>query len=123
MDSLMGYYHFLGYEKQLVSSFKTIHECEEYDKVILGTDVLISASPMAVLQSLASGGHPVFLQRPDYVKDFLPLFETLNIPIVDGYDEDKLMQVIRDNLSNSYQYVPKSTEKVTNFILEALNLG
>lgn len=123
MDLLMGYYHFLGYEKQLVSSFNTIHECEEYDDVIMNTDVLISASPMAVLQNLASGGHPVFLQRPDYTRDFIPLFSTLDIPIVEGYDKDKLMQVISNCLSNSYQNVPKSTEKVTKFVLEALNLG
>ncbi len=123
MDLLMGYYHFLGYEKQLLSSFKMIHECEVYDEVIMGTDVLISASPTAVLQNLCSGGHPIFLQRPDYVRDFIPLFTALNIPIIEGYDKDKLMKVISNCLSNSYQNVPKSTEKVTKFILEALNLG
>jgi len=89
----------------------------------MNTDVLISASPMAVLQNLTSGGHPVFLQRTDYTRDFIPLFSTLEIPIVEGYDKDKLMQVISNCLSNSYQNVPKSTEKVTQFILEALNLG
>lgn len=123
MDLLMGYYHFLGYEKQLASSFKKIHECEEYDEVIMGTEMLISASPMAVLQNLCGGGRPIFLQRPDYVRDFIPLFTTLNIPIVEGYDKNKLIQDISKNLSNSYQNVPKSTEKVTQFILKALNLG
>ncbi len=84
MELLMGFYHFLGYENSLKESFTTIHESEEYDTVIRHTDVLISASPMAVLQNLSGGGRPIYLQRPDYARDFLPLFEKMGIPVVDG---------------------------------------
>jgi len=121
MDLLMGFYHFLGYEKTLSESFKRIYDSEDYDEVIQHTDVLITASPIAVLQNLASGGHPVYLQRPDYTRDFIPLFEEIGIPIVDGYNKERLMEIINNQLLNSYQYYQKSNKKVSEFIRKAIN--
>jgi hypothetical protein len=122
MDLLMGFYHFLGYEKTLSKSFKTIYDSDDYDTVIQHTDVLITASPIAVLQNLAGGGHPVYLQRPDYTRDFIPLFEEIGIPIVDGYDKEQLMKVISNILSNSYQNYQKSNKKISEFIRKELIL-
>lgn len=122
MDLLMGFYHFLGYENMLRESFKTIYDSDDYDEVICHTDRLITASPMAVLQNLASGGHPVYLQRPDYTRDFIPLFEEMGIPIVDGYDKERLEEVISNQLLNSYQSYQKSNKKIGEFIRKALIL-
>ncbi len=122
MDLLMGFYHFLGYEKVLSESFKTIYESDDYDEVIQHTDILITASPMAVLQNLAGGGHPIYLQRPDYARDFLPLFEEMNIAIIDGYDQERLAEVISVQLSNSYHNYQKSNKKISEFIRKAFNL-
>jgi hypothetical protein len=123
MDLLMGFYHFLGCEKDLQKSFKTIHEWEKYDEVIRATDVLITASPMAALQCLAGGGRPVYLQRPDYVRDYLPLFESLHIPIVDGYDAALLESTINSLANVVYKKLEQSDHKVIEFIQKAFNLG
>jgi hypothetical protein len=123
MELLMGFYHFLGYEKSLSESFSTIHESEEYDEIIRGTDILISGSPMAVLQNLASGGNPIYLQRPDYLQDFISLFETMDIPVVYGYNKEQLMEVISKQKSKNYQNVPNSTTNIIKFITNAFNLG
>jgi len=122
MELLMGYYHFLGYEKALKGSFSVVHESEAYDEVIRHTDVLISGSPMAVLQNLSSGGRPIYLQRPDYTQDFIPLFETMGIPIVEGYDKEQLMETISCQSSKSYQKYQRSNKDTIEFIRNSLLL-
>lgn len=122
MDLLMGFYHFLGYEKTLASSFSTIHESEEYDNVIRHTDVLISASPQAVLENLAGGGRPVYLQRPDYPKDFIPLFRSMGVPILEHIDQEYLIKSISNASSNKYHNVEKRYTQITDFIKETLAL-
>jgi hypothetical protein len=121
-EFLMGFYHFLGYEESLKESFLTIHECECYDEVIRQSEILVSASPMAVLQSLAGGGKPIYLQRGDYPKDFIPLFTSLNIPIVEQYTQEHLMQAISNSSSNDYQMIKKGNTQVIDFIRKTFNL-
>ena len=123
MDLLMGFYHFLGYENSLKESFGTIHDAEAYDEVIRRTDVLISASPQAVLQNLAGGGRPVYLQRADYADDFVRLFATLNIPIVTALTQEQLMQAISTALSNNYHQIDKSNTKVIEFIRKTFDFS
>ncbi|MDP3588809.1 MAG: hypothetical protein Q8R58_12230 [Sulfuricurvum sp.] len=122
MELLMGFYHFLGYESSLKESFSSIHESEEYDTVIRHTEVLISASPMAVLQNLSGGGRPIYLQRPDYARDFLPLFEKMGIPVIDGYDKEQLIEIINNQSSNSYQIHQRSNKEIIEFIRNKLVL-
>lgn len=122
MDLLMGFYHFLGYENSLKESFGTIHDSETYDEVIRSTNVLLSASPQAVLQNLAAGGRPVYLQRPDYPHDFLPLFKELNIPVLTDLTQEQLMQTISTALSNNYHLMDKNNTKVIEFIRKTFNL-
>ncbi|MDD2781205.1 hypothetical protein [Sulfuricurvum sp.] len=122
MDLLMGFYHFLGYEETLKSSFTTVHDTEAYEKVIRESEILVSASPQAVLQSLAGGGKPVYLQRPDYPRDFIPLFESLSIPIVDGVTKDSLMDSISCTLSNTYHNITKSNKNMADFVRKAFHL-
>jgi len=121
-ELLMGFYHFLGYEKNLIESFSVIHECEKYDDVIRKSEILISASPMAVLQNLAGGGKPIYLQRNDYPTDFNPLFTSLNVPIVENFSQEHLMQAISNTSSNNYQSIKKSNTEVIEFIRKSFNL-
>lgn len=123
MDLVMGFYHFLGYEKDLQKSFNTIYEWEKYDEVIRSTDILITASPMAALQSLAGGGRPIYLQRPDYATDYILLFESLNIPIIMGYDMDSIRVAVDSLSSVVYGKVSQSDHKVIEFITKTFNLG
>jgi hypothetical protein len=122
MDLLMGFYHFFGYENALKGSFGTVHESEEYETVIRQAKVLVTASPQAVLQNLAGGGKPVYFQRPDYPRDFISLFKTFNIPVIEAYDAEKLAAAVNSALSNSYHEIHKSNEKEIDFIRETFNL-
>jgi len=122
MELLMGFYHFLGYEKCLKNSFSTIHESEAYDEVIRRTEVLISASPQAVLQNLAGGGKPVYLQRPDYSRDFLPLFELMGVPVIDGYKKEELIRIIALDSSHNNRTMRQSDQKIIKFIRKCLDL-
>lgn len=123
-ELLMGFYHFFGYENTLKNSFGAIHECEEYESVVRRTDVLISASPQAVLQNLAGGGRPVYLQRPDYPRDFIPLFEALSVPIAEKFDLDQIMKAIRiASISKPCHQNFENGKNLQEFIIQVLNLG
>jgi hypothetical protein len=122
LDLLLGFYYFFDYEKKIAAPFKAEHEFEAYDEVIKGSKVFVSASPQAVLENLAAGGRPVFLQRPDYARDFLPLFASLNIPVIDGYDKERLSAALAGVLSHDYHEAPKSTEKIVKFLYKSLSL-
>ncbi len=121
-ELIVGFYFFLDYEDKLASSFTTCHEFEDYDEVLTASKIFVTASPQAVLENLASGGRPVYIQRPDYVRDFLPLFESLNIPVVDGFDQEKLLLEIGGALSHTYHPAPQSTQKISDFLKDTLSL-
>lgn len=122
MDLLMGFYHFLGYENSLKESFGTIHDAEAYDEVVRRTDVLISASPQAVLENLAGGGRPVYLQRQDYPKSFIPLFRSLGIPILEQITQEYLIKAISNASSNKYHNVEKRYTQIADFVKETFAL-
>ncbi len=116
LDLMLGFYYFLDYEQKLAPAFKKQYEFEEYDEVIKHAKVLVSASPQAALENLAAGGRPIFLQRPDYPRDFILLFTSLNIPIIDGFDKEKLSTLLDTIMSHTYQKCPKTTQKLSSFI-------
>lgn len=122
MDLGIGFYYFIGYEDILASAFGNQHEFEDYETMIKTSGVLVSASPQAVLENLASLGRPIFLQRPDYPQDFLPLFTSLNIPIINGYDQESLNTLLTENISQKYHMLPNDTPKVLSFLKETLIL-
>jgi len=123
LELLLGFYWFLGYEKKLETLFPVQHECESYDDVVRRTKQLVTSSPQAALENLACGGRPVYLQRPDYPRDFLPLFETLGIPVVDGYDRVLLTQAMENSLSKNYQILSNNTDKLVEFLKATLDLS
>jgi len=121
-DLLLGFYYFLDYEDSLKKLFINHHEFEEYDEVIKRSKILITASPQAVLESLASGAKPIYVQREDYTTDFLELFETLNIPVVKNYEKEHLIDIISSINNNNYSEMEQSGEKIADFIKENLTL-
>lgn len=122
MELIVGFYYFLDYEDKLAPSFTQRYEFEEYDEVVQGSKVFVTSSPQAALENLASGGRPVYVQRPDYVRDFIPLFTSLNIPIVDGFDKENLLLILNSVLSHNYHPAPQNTQKITKFLKESLSL-
>ncbi|QFR44019.1 hypothetical protein CVO_00690 [Sulfurimonas sp. CVO] len=119
---LLGFYYFLDYEDFLKDTFKNHYEFEEYDDVIQKSEILITASPQAALESLASGSKPIYVQREDYNSNFLELFKRLNIPIIKNYDKTKLIKIINSIEENNYFKMEQNCEKIAIFIKENLNL-
>lgn len=121
-DLLLGFYYFFDYEDMLKGRFPNNHEFEEYDNVIKKSKVLITASPQAALENLASGGKPIFIQREDYTEDFQELFKKLNVPIVQNYENRQLLTILQSLEKHEYYKVEHNSEKLRKFIKENLNL-
>ena len=123
MELIVGFYFFLDYEDKIAPSFTKCYEFEDYDEVVTGSKVFVTSSPQAALENLAAGGRPIYVQRPDYVRDFIPLFGSLNIPVVDGFDKSKLLLVLDSVSSHNYHEAPQSTQKIAEFLKESLSLS
>lgn len=121
-DLQLGFYYFLDYEEMLRKKFPQHHEFEDYDEVVQQSKILITASPQAVLESLASGAKPIYVQREDHSADFIAFFESLHIPIVHNYKKEMLMDIIRDINNKNYFKMEHSTQKIANFLKDSLNL-
>ena len=122
LDLLEGFYWFHGYGKKLADHFKTLHDEESYTEVIASSNVLVTSSPQAALENLAGGGKPVYLQRRDYPTDFLPLFESLGIPVLNGFDHGKLAGILGSMTSHKYHACPKNCDALASFLKHHLDL-
>jgi len=118
----LGFYYFLDYEDMLKEKFSNYFEFEEYEEMITNSKILITASPQAVLDALAAKGKPIYIQREDYTKDFVKLFEKLNIPIINNYNKQELSVILEIINNNNYVYPIENSNKISNFIKENLNL-
>ena len=119
---LCGFYYFFDYEEMLKKRFKKSYEFEDYDDFITSSKILLSSSPQAVLENLASGGKPIYFQRADYTDDFIKLFESLNIPIIYNFDKEKLDEVLAGILSHNYNKLRQNSDKVVNYLKDKLYL-
>jgi hypothetical protein len=118
----LGFYYFLDYEEMLKERFKNYFEFEEYEEMIKKTDILITASPQAVLESLATGGRPIYVKRADYGDDFDKLFESLNIPIVDNFNSQHLKECIDEIKEIKYINIAQLSNKTIELIKDNFNL-
>ncbi len=121
MELLLGFYYFVYYEDEVVDSFKKIHENEAYDEVVQHSDILVTSSQQAVLDSLAAGGRPIFIQREDHSGEFQELFKKLRVPVIDGLNILKLADTIAIAEQNNYRTIEKKGNQTTHFIKEILN--
>ncbi len=122
LDLQLGFYYFLDYEESLKQKFKQYYEFEDYDEMITKTDILITSSPQAVLENLAAGGKPIYIQRKDYTEVFREIFEKLNIPIVDNYNKRQLLLILDSIKSRNYSQIEQNSDKLVKFIKDSLNL-
>jgi hypothetical protein len=122
MELLLGFYYFVFYDDEVGDAFKTIHENEEYDEVIQATNILVTSSQQAVLDALASGGRPVFIEREDHSDALVSLFKTLNIPIVDELNSEKIVTAIAQARENEYAEMGQKSNNIAQFIKNNLNL-
>ncbi len=122
MDLGLGFYYFLEYEESITPAFEKRYEFEEYEMMIKSSQTLVSASPQAILENLASGGRPIYLQRPDYSKDFIELFNSLHVRIIDGFNNQELSLALSKNVSQNHHVLQNDTHKMTLFLKEILTL-
>ena len=122
LELLQGFYWFFGYANKLAGSFKTLHDDEAYAEVVARSAVLVTSSPQAALENLAGGGKPVYLQRKDYPGDFIALFESLGIPVLEHFDHAKLSETLNGLPSHNYHSCPKNTDALTIFLKQHLDL-
>jgi len=118
----LGFYYFLDYEDMLRKKFTNCFDFEEYDEMIQKTDILITCSPQAVLESLASGGRPIYFQREDYTQDMNTYFKSLNIPIIENYDKNHLSVILKTINDIKYVKITHKENKIIEFIKENLAL-
>ena len=117
----LGFYYFLDYEDMLKDKFKNHFEFEEYDEMITSSEILLTASPQAVLESLASGGKPIYFQRADYTDHFNTLFIQLNIPIIYDYDNKALSDILSMIADIKYQKLEQKNHDATSCLQKYLN--
>ncbi len=118
----LGFYYFLDYEDMLKDKFPNNFEFEEYDEMITQSEILITSSPQAALESLASGGKPIYVQREDYTTYFNELFNSLNVPVIDNLDINQVLEIIKTIDNRKYETPQQNGNKITKFIKENLNL-
>lgn len=116
----LGFYYFLDYEEVLKNKFQNYFEFDEYEDMIKKTDILITASPQAVLDSLASGGRPIYIKRLDYSDDFDEIFKNLNIPIVKNYNYQELNNLLNKLDKHNYKDIEEKSNKLMTFITNNL---
>jgi hypothetical protein len=118
----LGFYYFLDYEENLKEKFVNYFEFDDYEEMIKRTEILITASPQAVLESLASGGKPIYFQREDYPKDYIKLFESLGIPVVRNYNKEELLRNIANISHNDYKEIEKKCYQMRKILKKWLDL-
>lgn len=122
LELLQGFYWFFGYGGKLAETFQTQHDEEAYADVVARSAVFVTASPQAALENLAGGGRPVYLQRGDYPADFVPLFSTLGIPVLHGFERPKLAEILAALPSQNYHDCPQNTDALASFLKQHLDL-
>jgi len=118
----LGFYYFLDYEEMLREKFTNCFDFEEYDEMIMKSEILLTSSPQAVLDSLASGAKPIYFQREDYTTDYNKVFESLNIPIIYEYDKNHLNVILKTINDIKYVELTQNGNKTIDFIKENLDL-
>jgi len=121
MQLLLGFYFFIDYEDKLKDSFTELIEPEEYEETIKSASSFVTSSPMAVLQALACESNPIYIQREDYITDFLPLFKELNIPCFDYKNMTEFDTFHKENLSHNYQKLSSNVTNIADFLRNLLN--
>lgn len=89
---LMGCYFFLDVASELGKSFQRVVDEEEYISFIKESKYLLSASVHACLESIATGGKPIFFERLDKEVQNRDLLAKYNIPTIQAQSLDALME-------------------------------
>lgn len=114
---LLGYYYFFDYEDMLKEEFASHYDADDYDEVITSSEVLISSSPQAVLECLASGGKPIFLKREDYGNSFDNVMAKYKVPTIKSLDIGQIKALLESIRNHRYHNIEQNTLKFLSFIV------
>jgi len=119
---LLGFYYFLDYEDMIRENISKCYEFEDYDEVIMNSDILITSSPQAVLESFASGARPIYLQRDDYTDSFDEIFTKLNIPTIKNLDIGQVKESLKTINQHKYYQNKHLNSEIKENIKQFLTL-
>jgi len=97
---IWGHYFFFKNEDKTAEYFSEVIEEDGYIDTIKSTKYILTATVHCALESLASGGKPVFFKRGDKETQNIDLIEKYNIPVIEGKDMDELMQNFNNTCAN-----------------------
>ena len=118
----LGFYYFLDYEDMLKEKFENYFEFEEYDEMIMSSEIVVTCSPQTVFDALASGAKPIYIQREDYTQDYNHLFDKLNIPIIKNYNKNDFNIVYKAINERKYVDITQNEGNIVELIKENLDL-
>ena len=115
MELLLGNYFFVKYEDDLAKLFSIMHEPEEYVDLIKSSSCVVTASGQTALEAKASGAKVIFLNIADNALYPVTLLSSYGIDIVDGFDSEKLMHYLQNDVSTEGKLIQQFDEKkITN---------
>ena len=110
MELLLGNYFFVKYEDDLAKLFTTLYEPEEYEDLIKSSSTVVTASSQTALEAKVAGANVVYLVLPERELYAPALLESYGITVIDGFDNEKLCDVLQNNLSKNGQNIEKIDE-------------
>jgi len=110
MELLLGNYFFVKYEDDLAKLFTTLYEPEEYEDLIKSSSTVVTASSQTALEAKVAGANVIYLVLPERELYAPALLESYGITVIDGFDNEKLSNVLQNNLSKDGQNIEKIDE-------------
>ncbi len=110
MELLLGNYFFVKYEDNLAKLFTTLYEPEEYEDLIKSSSTVVTASSQTALEAKVAGANVIYLVLPERELYAIALLEGYGITVIDGFDNEKLNDVLQNNLSINGHNIEKIDE-------------
>ena len=111
MELLLGNYFFVKYEDDLAKLFTTLYEPEEYEDLIKSSSTVVTASSQTALEAKVAGANVIYLVLAERELYAPALLESYGITVIDGFDNEKLSNVLQNNLSKDGQNIEKIDEE------------
>lgn len=115
MELLLGNYFFVKYEDDLAKLFSTLHEPEEYEDLIKTTSMLVTASSQAALEAKVAGVNVIYIALEEKIFYPIELLTSHGIEVVEGFDGDKVAELLQNNLSDDDVILEKFDEEKVLF--------
>jgi len=101
MELLLGNYFFVKYEDDLAKLFGTLYEAEEYVDIIKTSTTVVTASSQTALEAKAAGADVIYIALAERMLYPVALLAAHGIGVVEGFDSEKVAQLLQNNLSKN----------------------